>query len=250
VAALRLRTVPSGSEPSGSEPSGSEPPPGFGRVRLGVLAIAMAVLAGIPAGWALTRAPEAMGSLPPVPHPAQQAIALNASAPDVPVIGIHSGRLADQAESSSGAPPVRIEFPSIGVHAGIVPVGVQPHSTSMQIPGDVDLVGWYRFSAVPGEPGTSVLVGHVDSATQGPGAFFRIRELGVGSIVVLRLRDGAVRRFRVAARRSYPKGDLPAQTFRRFGPPELVMVTCGGAFDFATRRYAQNVVVYATPVSR
>jgi hypothetical protein len=234
----------------GAEPCEAEPRPRFGPVRLGVLAIGMAVFAGIPVGWALTRPPEAVGSVPPVSRPRQETLDLSASAHHVPVIGIHSGRLADQVALRSGVPPVRVEFPAIGVHAGIVPVGVQPHSTAMEIPTDVDVVGWYRFSSVPGAPGTSVLVGHVDSATQGSGAFFRIRELKVGSAIVLRMRDGTIRRFRVAARRIYPKGDLPAQTFRQFGPPELVLVTCGGAFDAATRRYAKNVVVYATPVSR
>jgi hypothetical protein len=219
-------------------------------IRLGILALALAVMAGVPLWWNLTRPPATVGSLPPMPTREAPGVAVNASAPQVRPIVIHSGRLADQAAVRSGRPPVRIELPSIGVQAAIVPVRVDPDSSSMQIPTDVDLVGWYRFSSPPGQPGSSVLVGHVDSAAQGPGAFFRLRELDVGSPVLVRLRGGVIRSFRVEARRSYPKEGLPALVFRRVGPPGLALITCGGAFDFTTRHYADNVVVFAVPVSR
>jgi hypothetical protein len=47
----------------------------------------------------------------------------------------------------------------------------------------------------------------------------------------------------------YPKNDLPRLIYRRFGPPMLALVTCGGAFDSATHHYSENVVVFAVPVS-
>jgi hypothetical protein len=37
-----------------------------------------------------------------------------------------------------------------------------------------------------------------------------------------------------------------------YGPvpdPELRLLTCGGTFDYATRSYLSNTVVYATEVS-
>jgi hypothetical protein len=37
-----------------------------------------------------------------------------------------------------------------------------------------------------------------------------------------------------------------------YGPvpdPELRLITCGGAFDYATRHYLSNIVVYAAEVS-
>jgi hypothetical protein len=53
--------------------------------------------------------------------------------------------------------------------------------------------------------------------------------------------------YRVTSRRAYPKSDLPAELFTATGRSHLVLVTCGGAFDEATRRYADNVVVVADP---
>jgi hypothetical protein len=51
----------------------------------------------------------------------------------------------------------------------------------------------------------------------------------------------------LTSRRAYPKSDLAAGLFTATGPPHLVVVTCGGAVDEATRRYAANVVVVADP---
>jgi hypothetical protein len=220
---------------------------GFGAVRLSILGLSVAVLVGVPLGWNLRGQPDAMGSLPPARADQPQGIKFSVKGPQVRPIAISSGRLADQAVTLPRAVPVRLEVPVIGLKAAIVPVGVEPHSRSMEVPADVDLVGWYRFSAAPGQPGSSVLIGHVDSWTQGQGAFFRLRELRVGSLILLRTDNGTVRRYRVQARRSYPKGHLPDLVFRQSGPSGLALITCGGAFDAAARQYADNVVVYGVP---
>ena len=39
----------------------------------------------------------------------------------------------------------------------------------MDLPEDVDRVGWYRFGPAPGADGSAVLAGHVDDAEQGLG---------------------------------------------------------------------------------
>jgi hypothetical protein len=41
---------------------------------------------------------------------------------------------------------------------------------------------------------------------------------------------------------------VPADVFRRDGPPRLALVSCGGAFDERTGNYADNIVVLAQPV--
>ena len=47
----------------------------------------------------------------------------------------------------------------------------------------------------------------------------------------------------------YDKDSLPADLWRTTGPETLVLITCGGEFDQATRRYKQNIVVYAEPMA-
>jgi hypothetical protein len=133
------------------------------------------------------------------------------------------------------------------VSAAVIPVGVSPDGHDLQIPSDVDVVGWYRFGPAPGQAGSTLVVGHVDSRDQGPGAFFGLRGLAPGALIAVRRDDGQTLEYRVIARRSYIKGSLPNLVFARRGPPVLALVTCGGTFDETTRHYSDNVVVFAVP---
>ena len=158
---------------------------------------------------------------------------------------VRSGLLANQAIPAQGPVPVRLRIGAIGVDAPILPVGVAGGTT--EIPADVDQVGWYRFGGRLGGSGSTLLVAHVSSGTQGPGVFFRLGDLGPGDDVRVETRDGSATVFRVIARRSYTKEALPDRLFRRTGPAVLALVTCGGRFSEATGRYEDNVVVYAVP---
>ncbi len=144
------------------------------------------------------------------------------------------------------AMPTRISVPAIEVDHPLVPVGLEPDG-AMEIPHDVQQIGWYSVQGVlPGDPGTAVLAGHVDSRSQGPGAFYDLRHLDVGDEV--EIRDGArVQEWVVTARRSYDKDLLPVDDiFVVDGPPRLALITCGGTFDRTARSYQDNIVVYAT----
>jgi len=204
-------------------------------------------LVTVPA-WTLASTPENdVGSLLPLRS-------ARASAPDEAVVGgglklpkvaIRPGLLADKAAPNRGRIPRRLRIDAIGVYAPIVPVGVT-HGTT-QIPADVDTVGWYQFGGRPGKPGSTLLLAHVSSGTQGPGVFFLLRELAPGDDVNVEMRDGSWAAYQVFARRSYAKEAVPARLFSRIGPEVLILVTCGGRFSEASGRYQDNVVVYAVP---
>jgi sortase (surface protein transpeptidase) len=162
-------------------------------------------------------------------------------------IDVRSARLKDYEPPRPGPRPVDLTIDAIGVRASIVPVGVEDGSRQVQVPSDVDVVGWYRFGPPPGAGGSAVLLGHVDSWTQGPGVFFRLRELERADVIRVTFANGSESAFRVVARRSYPKSGLPGQLFEREGRSILALVTCGGSFDQATRSYSDNVVVFAVP---
>jgi LPXTG-site transpeptidase (sortase) family protein len=144
------------------------------------------------------------------------------------------------------AAPERITIPSIGAAAPVLPVGLEADGT-MEIPRDVATVGWFEPGVRPGEEGSAVLSGHVDSRTQGPGAFFDLEDLDVGDEVIV---EGGrqTRTWRVVARQRFAKDQLPVDDlFTRSGTPRLVLITCGGAFDAGARSYSDNVVVVAEP---
>ncbi len=237
-----------------------------GSIVLVVVGVLVAVTA--PVGWVLTRssrtvgaaAAEALAQATPSGHaapstrptppgratpprrPADAAVRGMAGARAVPV---RDGRVG-AGRPAPGAVPLRVDLPSLGVSAAIRPVGVDDRGT-LQIPADVAAVGWYRYGPRPGDPaGSTVLSGHVDSAEQGRGAFFRLRRLGPGDPVVVHGSDGRTRRYRVVAREEWPKGEVPLdRLFARTGAPRLTLVTCGGGFREDVGSYLDNVAVTA-----
>jgi sortase (surface protein transpeptidase) len=117
------------------------------------------------------------------------------------------------------------------------------------VPASTTEAGWYTGSPRPGEIGSAIIAGHIDS-TEGPGVFFRLRVLRPGDLVYVRRSDGTLVVFRVYAERMYAKTRFPTE--RVYGPApdaELHLITCGGVFDAATGSYLSNVVVYAAQIS-
>jgi hypothetical protein len=142
--------------------------------------------------------------------------------------------------------PVSVEIPAIGVHSVLLHLGVKRDGT-MQVPPlrRASLAAWYKYSVTPGQIGTSVIEGHVDN-DQGPAVFFRLGALRPGDLVNVRLADGVTGVFRVTGVRQYLKAEFPAKTVyhaTRFAG--LRLITCGGAFDYATSQYLSSTVVYA-----
>ncbi|MFI1996272.1 class F sortase [Actinoplanes sp. NPDC020271] len=143
--------------------------------------------------------------------------------------------------------PARLRVPALGLDAAVDAVGIDPATGEFAVPPRVDRVGWYRYG--PGfsaDAGSIVIAGHVDSAAEGKGAFFRLGSLGDGDRITLTSDDGKERQFDVVARERYRKTAIPLQKyFARDGAVRLTLITCGGPFDSKTRHYRDNVVVTA-----
>jgi hypothetical protein len=141
--------------------------------------------------------------------------------------------------------PVRVDIGAIGVGTDLVTLGRQPDG-SMEVPRDYGKAGWYTGGPRPGENGPAVIAGHVDSRT-GPAVFYRLKELQRGHDIVVTRADGSRVAFIVSRVETYAKQNLSVDAL--FGPTaesELRVVTCGGEYDFAKRRYTANVVVFAS----
>jgi sortase (surface protein transpeptidase) len=172
-----------------------------------------------------------------------------AARPPVPV-PVPSGPAApapDLAAASAAPAPVSLTIPAIGVHTRLTRLGTTAQGT-LQVPGSAAVAGWYTGSPRPGEIGSSVIAGHIDSYL-GPGVFYRLSRMRPGERIYVRRADGSLGVFSVYAVREYPKDHFP--TARVYGPvpdAELHIITCGGTFDYTTRSYLSNVVVYSTQV--
>ncbi|WP_285912158.1 class F sortase [Actinomadura opuntiae] len=164
---------------------------------------------------------------------------------------------AEQALALPAAPPMRIAIPALGVHAPVARAGLRPDGTLQPPrPPHQDRPAWYTGSVTPGEAGTAVIEGHLDSYA-GPSVFFRLGRLRPGQDVRVRRSDGTTAVFTVDAVRRFAKDGFPTRAVYTDTPgPSLRLITCGGAFDTATRHYRDNTVAFAhltavarTPVS-
>jgi hypothetical protein len=147
--------------------------------------------------------------------------------------------------------PVSMAIPAIGVQSALLHLGLNPNGT-LAVPDlstSADEAAWYKYSVTPGQLGTSVIEGHVDS-DQGPAVFYRLGALHPGDRINVRLADGITAVFLVTGVREYTQAEFP--TAMIYGPTNyasLRLLTCGGAFDFGTGHYLSSVVVFASLVS-
>ncbi len=225
-----------------------------------ILTMASAILAGI--GIALIM----MGAMPastPASTTALAGAGTDAGAGSAAVAGPGTGALpgtgtqepagkrskADAKRNPQLGPsvPRTLDIPAIGVHTAVMSLGLQADGTIEVPPLKRDApAGWYKNLSTPGEPGPAVILGHVDSAKDGPAVFYRLKELRPGDRLSVGRADGRTAHFVVRSVARYPKKDFP--TAAVYGPrpgAELRLVTCGGSFDALRGHYRDNIVVYA-----
>ncbi len=143
--------------------------------------------------------------------------------------------------------PAALRIPAIGVRTRLIRLGITRQGT-LQVPNSTSVAGWYTGSPRPGEIGSSVIAGHIDSV-HGPGIFYRLRQLRPGNRLYVRQAGGRLAVFRVTAVHQYAKARFPtAQVYGPAPDAELHLITCGGTFDYTTHSYLSNIVVYSTEV--
>ncbi len=154
---------------------------------------------------------------------------------------------SDYAVGSVPFRPARLVLPA-GRSAPIAAVGLHADG-SLVVPDDPRVVGWWTGGAMPGDGSGSVVVaGHVDTARRGVGVLAALTGVRAGDVVELTAGRRA-QRYRVVSATLVPQAQLSRAggLFRSTGDPQLVLITCGGAFDPVRHRYADNYVVVARP---
>lgn len=149
-------------------------------------------------------------------------------------------------EPLSQSAPSRLVISKLDLSVPVGQVGVQ-RSGRMAVPrmSKANEPAWFRHGPVPGEPGTAVIVGHLDSET-GPAVFHRLRELARGDVITVTRRDGQVVTFTVTDVGTVSKTKFPTEkVYGLTDAAELRLITCGGHFDRERETYADNVIVYA-----
>ncbi|MFG2395614.1 class F sortase [Streptomyces lydicus] len=142
--------------------------------------------------------------------------------------------------------PKRIRIPTIAVDAPFTQLGITPTGQLEAPPaGDNNLVGWYKEGPSPGERGSSIVAGHVDTKT-GPAVFLQLESLKPGNLVNITREDGMVATFKVDTVETFSKSKFPNdRVYADVPTAQLRIITCGGAYDRKVRDYVDNVVVFA-----
>lgn len=155
-----------------------------------------------------------------------------------------------------GSGPASVALPALGISSALGPArGLTPDGTIDDAPlsgPDWSLPWWYDAGPAPGQGGSAVILGHVDSALGAGhlGVFFRLGDATPGEAISVTLADGSVTNWKVTSVHLYSDSQFPdALVYDRSGPPTLRLVTCGGAFDYQSHSYQSAVVVTARPAS-
>jgi hypothetical protein len=142
--------------------------------------------------------------------------------------------------------PTRVSIASLGVRADVVEVGrADDGSIAPPVEDPVHTVGWYGIGPTPGEPGTAVMVGHVDTHDR-PAVFHNLHQIQAGKLIEVSRKDRRVATFKVDSVESFPKTSFPAdRVLMHDDVPRLALVTCGGEWLGGETGYADNVIVFA-----
>jgi sortase (surface protein transpeptidase) len=141
--------------------------------------------------------------------------------------------------------PVAVSIPRIGARSRLVELGVDPKNGEMEVPEDPAEAGWFVRGASPGALGPAVIAGHVtwDGV---PSVFYRLGTLEPGDRVSVTRKDGRTAVFSVTRVAQFAKSRFPTRdVYGAIDHAGLRLVTCGGTYDRARKRYLDNVIVFA-----
>jgi LPXTG-site transpeptidase (sortase) family protein len=181
---------------------------------------------------------------PPHAPPAVAATRAVPDLPDTPPTSAAPHRSAGPHLPRSR--PVRLLIPKISVDAPFTDLAIGRSGQLEPPPShDTNLVGWYAKGHTPGEAGTAIIAGHVDTATS-PAVFAGLSELRKGDRFQVARADGGKATFVVYATESFEKDAFPSDRVYGDTPDAQVrLITCAGAYDRQARDYTENLVVFA-----
>ncbi|NEC92112.1 class F sortase [Streptomyces sp. SID12501] len=144
------------------------------------------------------------------------------------------------------ARPTRLLIPAIGVDAPFVGLAIGDSGQLEPPPADdVNMVGWQADGVSPGEAGTAIIAGHVDTATA-PAVFAGLSELKKGNRFSVNRSDRRTAVFVVDSVETFAKDDFPDERVYADTPQAQVrLITCAGDYDHSVRDYTDNLVVFA-----
>ena len=145
--------------------------------------------------------------------------------------------------------PRYLKIPKLGVDARVQQVGVTS-TGALGTPDNVYDAAWYTASAKPGQPGATLIDGHVSSWTT-HGVFYGLKTLAAGDAIQIERGDGTVINYRVVKTQTYNANNVNMQaavTPITPGTSGLNLITCTGDVIRGTSLFNQRIIVFAQEV--
>lgn len=219
------------------------------RLVRGLIAIGLAIMGVVLIWAALARPATPDSALAPAPND-QSVPSTSPSAPQPTSEGpTPRADQTDLHDRTRGlvlpvSEPMAVSIPRIGVRSRLVKLGLDDHG-EMQTPADPAVAGWFTGGPTPGALGPAVIAGHVtwNGARE---VFYRLGSLRPGDEVTVTRQDGKTAIFTVSRVARFSKERFPSRAvYGQIDHAGLRLITCGGTYDAARHKYADNVIVFA-----
>lgn len=142
--------------------------------------------------------------------------------------------------------PKAITLPTILAEGFIQKVGVD-NANTIVAPSNIHMAGWFTDSVKPGNPGLSIIDGHVQGQ-YGKGIFYSLGRLKPNDVFKVSYGDDSTRNFRVIKVDTVPVDQATTILFDRASniKNQLNVITCGGKYSPSSKSFDQRVIVTAT----
>jgi LPXTG-site transpeptidase (sortase) family protein len=143
--------------------------------------------------------------------------------------------------------PRYLKIPTLGVNARVMPVGLTK-TNAIGTPSNVYDTAWYTGSNLPGQPGATLIDGHVSSWTTN-GVFYGLKTLKAGDAIQLQLGNDTTLNYTVVKTQTYASGNVDVNSLLTpitKNKPGLNLITCAGDVIKNTNEFNQRIIVYAS----
>lgn len=140
--------------------------------------------------------------------------------------------------------PVRLQIPKIGVDTTVESVGLTT-TGAMDTPAAAENVAWYQYGPRPGERGSAVIDGHLDTEDQTAAVFKDLATVTRGDIISVTDTEGVSHTFKVRELKYYQSNDNTGEVFANNQGVFLNLITCAGRWNQERHDYEERLVVFS-----
>lgn len=139
--------------------------------------------------------------------------------------------------------PRYITLPSIRAGGYIQKVGIDQNK-ALAVPSNIHMAAWFNGSVLPGQPGLSIIDGHVHGKVQ-EGIFMDLVKLKQGDRITIEFGNASKKTFSVVKSITLDPQDAPATLFSQEPTitRQLNLITCSGTFDKKSQQYTKRTIV-------